>query len=56
MFLVHCHLHFSALTQTVVGEDGRDLLYAFCNLDEDCWCPGEGGAAAQPAVCHQHGG
>lgn len=53
MFLVHCHLHFSALTQTVVGEDGRDLLCTFCNLDEDCWFQGEGGAVA---VCHQPGG
>lgn len=46
MFLVHCHLHFSALTQTVVGEDGRDLLCTFCSLDEDCWFQGEGCAAA----------
>lgn len=52
MFLVHCHLDFSALTQTVVGEDGRDL-YTFYNLDEDCCCQWEGDAAAQPAVCHQ---
>lgn len=40
MFLVHCHLHFSALTQPVVGGDGRDLLYTFCSPDEDCWCQG----------------
>lgn len=42
MFLVDCHLHFSALTQAVVGEDGGVLLYTFCNPDEDCWFQGEG--------------
>lgn len=41
MFLVDCHLRFSGLTQTVVGEDGTDL-YTFCSLDEGCWCQGEG--------------
>lgn len=46
MFLLHCHLHFSALTQTVVGEDGRDLLYTFCNLDEDCWFQGGEGCSS----------
>lgn len=46
-FLVHCHLHSAALTQHVVGEDGTDLPYSLCNLDEDHWCQGEGAAVVR---------
>lgn len=54
-FLVYCHLHFSVLTQRVVGEDGTDLRYTLCNLDEDHWYQAEGAAAERLAARHHSG-
>lgn len=54
-YLEHCHLHFSALTQCVVGEGGTDLPCTVCNLDRNCWWQAERAAVAQPAARHHPG-